>query len=990
MFSHKQNALLIAMVLLLGSAVAQKYNFVNWTVEDGLVQSQASYVCQDPFRQLWIGTEGGLSCFDGKKFRSYTIQDGLPGNRITCLLSSRDTALWIGTTKGLARFNGTRFVTIKLDKRADHIRDILQTSDGTIYAISNFRLFEISGKRTSSLLVTGDTTEKISAIFCDGKNSLMACVYGKGIYTGNTHGWKLSAASPEQETRVVFTAFITRTGDSLLAYNNGLHVIRNGKIERFRAGEHDPKFQVALCMGEDEKGSLWIGTDQGACKVEDGRFVYFNGKGGFTDNSVNQIFRDAENNLWFATNADGIYKYRENTFTYYDQSAGLRNPIVMGVAQTEDGQIYVSGYGGGLFVTDGNSPLRETAGTQALQGAKVNCVYAARNNVVWIGTLNQGIYSYQKEKGLQKLSSTTVDFMPVGATVLLEDKKGNLLIGSSHGLFIRTREGKLQWVETPPLLVTALKQLDDDQTLIGTSKGVYFLNKNYEAKPFHENKLGLQSVMCMTINGDYLWLGTSDRGIFRYDMKKELLGEYNTADGLPSNFIYSIDAGKSGRLWAGTGFGISRLELNAEGKIISIKNYGRSDGLLGMECNHNSLLRAADSSLWFGTTKGLFHFNPHQGVTEKTRPLVLIKSVKLFSSGIKDSGLYTASGHWFDLPTGLKLSSKQNHLSFELGAMYFTNPEDVLFRYKLEGIDKVYTTSNSPFIMYPSLPPGKYTLKAKGVTKAGVESVNEVQYAFEIEKAFYQTSYFQVLVIVVLLGTGGLIAFLITRARHRRRQHEKELHERIREEEFAKLRQRTAEDFHDEMGNSLTRISVLTDVLKVKLNGTEKEVSHLVQQIKDNTTSLYNGSRDIIWSLNSKNDALFEIAEHIKDIGNELFQDTPVEFRYSHNIPRGDDHKLKLDYSRNLTMIFKEAYSNILKHAGASKVEVDLELMEDRSLIVRLSDNGSGFSSEQTAKGNGLKNMQNRVRRMQGMFDVNSNNLQGTVISIQLRDIFVN
>jgi signal transduction histidine kinase len=205
-----------------------------------------------------------------------------------------------------------------------------------------------------------------------------------------------------------------------------------------------------------------------------------------------------------------------------------------------------------------------------------------------------------------------------------------------------------------------------------------------------------------------------------------------------------------------------------------------------------------------------------------------------------------------------------------------------------------------------------------------------------------------------------------------------------------KLRRRTAEDFHDEMGNSLTRISVLTDVLKVKLNGTEKEVSHLVQQIKDNTTALYNGSRDIIWSLDSRNDALFEIAEHIKDIGCELFQDTTVELRYTHNIPRDDYLKLKLDYSRILTMIFKEAYSNILKHAGANRVDVLMELRDDRTLIVKLRDNGAGFSKDHSSKGNGLKNMQNRVSRMQGSFQVNTNSSEGTEINIVLDDIFVN
>jgi signal transduction histidine kinase len=245
-------------------------------------------------------------------------------------------------------------------------------------------------------------------------------------------------------------------------------------------------------------------------------------------------------------------------------------------------------------------------------------------------------------------------------------------------------------------------------------------------------------------------------------------------------------------------------------------------------------------------------------------------------------------------------------------------------------------------------------------------------------------------VIMLLLLTGGVIAWAFTVGRQRRKQKEKEMLARIREEEFQKLRQRTAEDFHDEMGNSLTRISVLTDVLKTRVNGKETEVTRLVNQIKENTTALYNGSRDIIWSLNAQNDGVYEIAEHIKDIGLEMFHDTPVEFSYHHNIPAGSALKLKLDYSRNLTMIFKEAYSNIIRHSGADKVFVSLNLKNDSELLISITDNGKGFSTTNNKNGNGLRNMENRVRRMQGELQVTSEQKKGTEINMRFNSIFTN
>jgi signal transduction histidine kinase len=308
----------------------------------------------------------------------------------------------------------------------------------------------------------------------------------------------------------------------------------------------------------------------------------------------------------------------------------------------------------------------------------------------------------------------------------------------------------------------------------------------------------------------------------------------------------------------------------------------------------------------------------------------------------------------------------------------------------LEGIDKGFTTSGNPVIIYPSLPPGRYTLLVRGVTKSGFNSVNVIRYPFEIKKAFYQTSFFQALIIFILISTGALITWVVTRTRQKRKQKAKELMTKIREEEFKKLRQRTAEDFHDEMGNSLTRISILTDILKSRINGHDEDVTRLVQQIKENTTALYNGSRDIIWSLNSQNDGIYEIAEHIKEIGHDVFGETPIEFSCSHNITPRNPLKLKLDYSRNLTMIFKEAYSNILRHAGARRVEISMELKNGNELEISVKDDGTGFDLQQKNSGNGIRNMQNRVQRMHGEFNLQAVPGSGTGIHIRLNSVFVN
>jgi signal transduction histidine kinase/ligand-binding sensor domain-containing protein len=975
---------------------AQKYNFVNWTVEDGLIQSQASSICQDKYRQLWIGTEGGISRFDGRKFIGYTVNDGLVANDINTLFRDKTGNIWMGTNYGISVFNGHDFKTVTLTKSpVSVISQIAQTNNGHIYAIDNFNLLEITDLKSKKIRVSGDTAEKITNLYHTQSDHLLAFVYGKGIYNLNNGKWNLlSKIDDDQKKLFIRKIFISSKNDTILASGLGLYHLKNNKLVPYEFNNNKIPELLVLCIEEDAKKNLWLGSDNGVYKIEGNELLHFDEKNGFTDNAVNYIYRDAENILWFAVNGDGIYKFRENTFTYYDKSSGLSNTIIMGVVETKDKTVYAAGYGGGLFKINSQNDLEPVIyHGPVLQDSKINCLYADDMNV-WIGTLNKGTYRFNEKTGLQKLGAKSREkndpqLEVKGTTCFFKDAQGNLLMGNNRAILVKDKNDQIKKIKVGSALVTALKQFDNDHVIIATSKGIFLMDNAYEVEPCNEKDFGNSSVLCLSKNGDHVWIGTTDKGVLNWNFKTGKIITYTTADGLPSNFIYSIDVSDKQKAWIGTGFGISNLQLNEEGKVLAIKNYGRSDGLLGMECNHNCLLKASDSSLWFGTTKGLFHFNPYTNISEKTQPLVLLRSVKLFSSEITDSSLFAGSGGWFRAPEQLKLHSKQNHITFELGAIFFTNPEDVLYKYKLEGIDKGFTTTNNPNIIYPALPPGKYTLKVMGITKSGAISSNELHYPFEIEKAFYQTRFFQIVVILLLLGAGALLAYIFTRGRQKRKQKAKELLEKIREEEFMKLRQRTAEDFHDEMGNSLTRISVLTDVLKSKINGKEQEVTKLVQQIKENTTSLYNGSRDIIWSLNSRNDGIYEIAEHIRDIGNELFQETPIDFAYTHNVTSFNSLKLKLDYSRNLTMIFKEAYNNILKHSHASKVEIIIDLINNHDLDIVIRDNGVGFETDTAKSGNGIKNMESRSKRMNGDLVVESALKKGTEINIVLRNIFI-
>ena len=119
-----------------------------------------------------------------------------------------------------------------------------------------------------------------------------------------------------------------------------------------------------------------------------------------------------------------------------------------------------------------------------------------------------------------------------------------------------------------------------------------------------------------------------------------------------------------------------------------------------------------------------------------------------------------------------------------------------------------------------------------------------------------------------------------------------------------------------------------------------------------------------------------------------MIDDTSIDFEFTHNVAN-NGLKLKLDYSRNLIMVFKEIYNNILKHAKATTVTVDMNLTPENTLIIHIADNGIGFDAAVVQRGNGIKNIKNRVSRMNGEVTVTSVKNEGTKKVIVLKDIFV-
>ncbi len=249
-------------------------------------------------------------------------------------------------------------------------------------------------------------------------------------------------------------------------------------------------------------------------------------------------------------------------------------------------------------------------------------------------------------------------------------------------------------------------------------------------------------VQCFIMQGKYIWMGSSDYGVIRYNTETGKALVINKSNGLRSDFIYNIIADNDGNIWVGTGFGIHKIRMNDHDEP-QITFYGRAQGITGMESNINSVLKLPDGSIWFGTTNGALHYQPHMAVVSSSPTSIALQSVKLSGENTIEPSYYDSTDNWYGVPYHLRLPYKKNNISFTFQAITLSGAQQVLYRYRMDGLDAPWSdwsTTNS--VTYSALPPGKYIFHVQCKNAEG-QTDHELTYAFEIITPFQKTSWFR-------------------------------------------------------------------------------------------------------------------------------------------------------------------------------------------------------------------------------------------------------
>ncbi|TAF77717.1 MAG: hypothetical protein EAZ53_01805 [Bacteroidetes bacterium] len=201
--------------------------------------------------------------------------------------------------------------------------------------------------------------------------------------------------------------------------------------------------------------------------------------------------------------------------------------------------------------------------------------------------------------------------------------------------------------------------------------------------------------------------------------------------------------------------------------------------------------------------------------------------------------------------------------------------------------------------------------------------------------------------------------------------------------EISALRSSLAKDFHDEMGNKLAGISVLSQMLAKKFNDKfDNETIVALETIQTRSNELLLGTKDFIWSIDVKSDYVTHLGLFIRNFGEDFFSKLNISFSYQSEISEDSTLRVNVSSGRQIVNIFKEAMTNVAKHADANEVSFVISINKN-TIVFTMKDNGKGFEIEKVSK-NGIFNMKDRTEQIKSKISIVSEHNKGTRIELHV------
>lgn len=973
----------------------------TWMTEHGMPQNSVTALLQTRAGYIWAATYNGIAQFDGERFKVFDSSntEGLPNSRITSLFEDAAGAIWIGHDTGdLTCFSGGKFRSEPTRGKwfVGTISGICADASGDLWVLN----IRGEAQRLRDGLVLQPPAEMaefpslIPQLLLDGqqrllmvRNGYVAEVTAEGIR-------RMEFNSPEARP---YYACVTP------ARQGGLWVPGDGRVRRWAGeswkedlGPYPWGDAFVMTMMESSGGHLLVGT------LERGLFIHspalgwmnLNQTNGLPQDWIRCLAEDREHNLWIG-NSGGLVVLRPRNVVMHSPPDHWQGRPVLAITRAHDGAVWAATEGAGLYRMHANQ-WTNFGVSSGLSNLFVWSVIEDASHTIWAGTWGGGLFRMEAGRFVRQFD---LDQRGEPVTALLESPAGTLWIGTAVGL-IRWSSNKLErFASLGGATAGDIRTLvagRDGELWIGTQGNGIGRYQNGQFQTINQAD-GLPRNYILSLYEDSertLWIGTVDRGICRYRNKR--FDSITTKQGLPNNVIGHIEDDGLGHLWFSTQQGLvraSRSNLNAcadaQTNMLPSLVLGKGDGLATLAGSSGftpSGFRAPDGALWFPTARGIAVINPKSIQTNDVPPFVWIEEVLVNREQVEIvTPAKSAPGHNEDLPERkVILNPGQRQLDVLFTGISFSSPERVRFRYRLEGLDTAWAdVGTRRFANYSFLPPGEYVFRVIACNSGGLWNQTGDTVAVSVLPHMWETWWFKTgLVVAGIAAVGGLF-YLESRRRLKRKL------ERIaRERELERERARIAQDIHDDLGASLTRIGMLSESATEDLKDPPRAAASL-EQIYSTARDLTRAMDEIVWAVNPRHDTLDSLTNYIARFAHDFLSAAHIRCRLDApmSVP---DLTVRSEVRHNLFLAFKETLNNVVKHSGASEVRVALELAP-RGFNLVVADNGTGFDPAKSpvyrgngrvVTGYGIAGIRTRLEQIGGRMNIVSQPAEGTRVEL--------
>lgn len=980
--------LMVAMTLLAAGAANSKWSLRTWQTEEGLPNNTVTSLAQTPDGFLWIATPGSLARFDGRQFELLSpsqIASNYHQN-VQALLTAHDGSLWMAMSHGpvlqVRTNNAIEILTNGLPDLV--IRRIVEDGDRAIWLVfPGKELRRIKAGQVQSFSGANDLPGggNVLSLACDKDGVVW---FTRGGYVGQFRSGRF-----QRLTELKGMAQMQLAG----ARDGGVWICNGSQLFKFKEGggvQQIGSFQTArpnleaTQIFEDRAGGVWIGTT-------DSGLFYWSAASGFERIETSHpqilcIMQDDEGNLWAGTGGGGLDRIQLCAVKLEGAADGLPFESLESICEDKSGAMWAVTQNG-LLVRRAENKWSLVPTNSVWPGRDAFCVAADNRGAIWVGARNE---LYRLQDGQWKSWQRRDGLIPTRVYALLPAINGDLWVaGTAPDSLQRLHDGQWKNFSLPQGsgYIRALGEDAAGNIWAGTTRDTLLRIHNSQISNEATNVLRVAtsirgmcarpdgSVWFVCAGGGVAWLGSDGR-----------TGIVTAEQGLPDNYVSQVVADDNGYLWFGSDHGIFKaseqsLEDVAQGKAPRVQciEYGRNVGLPGLQANFNRWPTTASSRnklLWMPMSTGLAVIDPRNSGENPGPPRVVMKSVIMDEKVVADYGNILPSQARANLlqpPAPLQLPPGHSRLEFDWTALNFSAPENVNFRYQLSGLDAQWIDAAAERkASYSRLPAGEYFFKLQARNGDG-EWRETPALAIYVAPFFWQTWWFRVTALLVFAA--ALIA-VVRYASYRRLQNRLRLLEQ--QAALERERARIARDIHDDLGGSLTQITLLS---ALAARDEREKAGEYIQRISTSAQQVIRSLDEVVWAINPRNDNLCDMIHYAGQYAIELLKAAGIRVRldFPENIP---DTPVSAEVRHNFFLVVKEALHNIARHAQATEVKLSAEISGD-VFRMTIGDDGKGFKNENAdAFANGVRNMRQRMDEIHGHCNIESVPGQGTRVML--------